>query len=75
MPKITHISLAFRVDSDAIRSDVYATMRRLEEGIDTAINQAVFSCQNERERLAALATIERRLVRAMEKARAELLPQ
>jgi hypothetical protein len=75
MPKITRISLSFRVDSDAMRQDVYATMRGLEDGIDTAINQAVFSCRNERERLAALAMIERRLIRAMEKARAELLTQ
>lgn len=74
MPKITHISMSFRVDSDAMRSDVYATMRGLEDGIETAINQAVFSCRNERERLAALAMIERRLIRALEKARTELLP-
>lgn len=75
MPKVTRISLSVRVDSEAVRLDVYATMRGLEDGIDTAINQAVFSCRNERERMAALAMIERRLVRAMEKARAELLPQ
>ena len=75
MLKVTRISLSVRVDSDAMRSDVYATMRGLEDGIDAAINQAVFSCRNERERMAALAMIERRLVRALEKARLELLTQ
>jgi hypothetical protein len=83
MPKITHTSVLFSPDSEriwrvieeAMRPDVYATMRGLEEGIETAITQAVFSCRTERERRTAMVMIHRRLLRGLAKARSELLPQ
>ena len=73
----TIISPKYRATQEncAQKPEIYTTMNRLEAMLAINLGNTVAACADQTERNRALAMVERRLLNALETARAELLSQ